>query len=170
MFIRTKPSALICGVTTRVIPVLIFSVAVLPPPATPPVPVLITVPVDGNFTRRIVRLWIVAGTLFIVITRGRLITLPLPSCSRAVSRDESDIEPSSEPRATSSAEPRPGPNPDPNDGGTGKSAISGTGRGATDPFAGFGARPSPTAPPPIPTVPGKFIPVGFPVAGPALKL
>jgi hypothetical protein len=39
-----------------VIPVLIFSVAVLALPAAPPVPVLMTVPVEGSFTRMIVRL------------------------------------------------------------------------------------------------------------------
>jgi len=39
-----------------VIPVLIFSVALLAVPAAPPVPVLMTVPVDGSFTRRMVRL------------------------------------------------------------------------------------------------------------------
>ena len=42
--------------TTSVMPVLIFSVAVLADPAAPPVPVLMTVPVEGSLTRRIVRL------------------------------------------------------------------------------------------------------------------
>ena len=95
------------------IPVLIFSVAVLALPAAPPVPVLMTVPVEGSLTRRIVRLWIVAATLFMVMTRGRLMTFALPSSSRAVKRVESDCEPSIEPSARSSAEPVPAPNPDP---------------------------------------------------------
>jgi len=56
MLISTKPSWDTCGVTTSVMPVLIFSVAVLADPAAPPVPVLMTVPVEGSLTRRIVRL------------------------------------------------------------------------------------------------------------------
>src|SRR5690242_4716906 len=115
-------------------PVLIFSVAELAEPAAPPVPVLMTVPVDGSFTRRIVRLWIVAATLFIVMTRGRLMTLALPSSSRLVKRAEREFAPSSEPSARSSAEPAPAPNPE-KPAGTGKSARNGTGDGVTEPAA-----------------------------------
>src|SRR2546425_859611 len=85
-------------------PVLIFSVAVLALPAAPPVPVLMTVPVEGSLTRRMVRLWMVAATLFSVITRGRLITLALPWSSRAVKRAASACTPSSEPSTRSSVE------------------------------------------------------------------
>ena len=122
----TKPSCETCGVTTSVMPVLIFSVAVLAEPAAPPVPVLMTVPVEGSLTRRIVRLWIVAATLFMVMTRGRLMTLPLPCSSRAVKRALRLWEPLSEPSARSSAEPLLAPNPEPKLPGTGKSARKGT--------------------------------------------
>src|SRR5579885_2561314 len=170
IFISTKPSEDICGVTTSVMPVLIFSVATVAPPATPPAPVFTTVPVEGSFTRRIVRLSIVAATLFMVMTRGRLITLPLPSCSSAVKRAASACVPSIDPSARSSAEPEPGPKPDPKFAGTGKSARNGTGEVGTPGTAGVGAVPAPSAAPPTPTVPGKLLPVGLPVSGPAWKL
>src|SRR5579884_2271378 len=139
-------------------------------PGTPPAPVFTTVPVEGSFTRRIVRLSIVAATLFMVMTRGRLITLPLPSCSSAVKRAASACVPSIEPSARSSAEPEPGPKPDPKFAGTGKSARNGTGEVGTPGTAGVGAVPAPSAAPPTPTVPGKLLPVGLPVSGPAWKL
>src|SRR4029450_7843236 len=98
MLSSTKPSDEICGMTTRVMPVLIFSVAVFAVSAAPPVPVLMPVPVDGSLTRRIVKLWIVAGTLFMVTTRGRLTTLPLPASSRAVKRAARSLAPFGDPR------------------------------------------------------------------------
>ena len=103
----------------------------------------------------------VAATLFIVMTRGRLMTLPLPACSRAVKRVASEWTPSIEPSARSRAEPFPGPKPV--SPGTGKSARKGMGRwpGVAPPVA--------TPGPPTPTVPGKLSPVGFPVDALALK-
>ena len=146
-------------------PVLIFSVAVLALPAAPPVPVLMTVPVEGSLTRRIVRLWMVAATLFSVMTRGRLMTLALPCCSRAVKRAASACTPSSEPSTTSRDDPFPAPKPL-KPFPTGKSNRKGTGERAA-PLAPTGAEPSLSPAPPTPTVPGKFNPVGFPVCGPA---
>src|SRR5262245_32386516 len=161
MFNSTKPSEEICGVTTSVMPVLIFSVAVLAEPAAPPVPVLITVPVDGSLTRRIVKLWIVAATLFMVMTRGRLMILALPSSSRAVKRVVRVVAPLSEPRERPIDEPVPGPKPV-KPVGTEKSERNGTGsRGV--PLADGGAEPKPRPLPFRPTVPGKVRPVGFPV-------
>src|SRR5438477_7367078 len=121
-------------------PVLIFSVAVLALPAAPPVPVLMTVPVDGSLTRRIVRLWMVAATLFSVMTRGRLMTLALPCCSRAVKRAASAFAPSSEPSTRSRDDPLPAPKP-PKPLLTGKSNMKGTGERATLLLA-TGAEPS----------------------------
>jgi hypothetical protein len=97
-----------------------------------------------RFTRMIVKLWIVAATLFMVMTRGRLITFALPSFSRDVSRAVSECAPSSEPSARSRAEPEPAPNPLPKLAGIGKLARKGTPAGvAPVPFGG-GAEPVPT--------------------------
>src|SRR5262249_3385791 len=144
MFTNTKPSDDTCGRTTSATPGSIFSVVVFAVSAAPPVPVLLTVPVDGSLTRRIVKLWIVAATLFMVTTRGRLTTLPLPASSRAVKRTARSCAPLSDPSARSSAAAVPGPKPEPNDAGTGKSARKGT-----DPvpeLAGGALPPTPTGP------------------------
>src|SRR2546428_3692179 len=167
MLLGTAPAGAPGGVTPGVMPVLIFPVAVLAAPGAPPVPVLMTVPVEGSLTRRIVRLWIVAATLFIVMTRGRLTTLPLPCSSSAVKRAVSACEPLSEPSARSIAEPLFAPKPEPKFPGIGKSARKGT-EFPGAPLTPADGAPLPRPEPPRPIVPGKLAPVGLPVAGPAL--
>ena len=82
IFIKTKPSLDTWGVTVRMIPTGIFSVATAAPAADDPEPVAMFVEL-GNEIRKIRSLRMVDAMLFSVTTEGREIILILPSFSAA---------------------------------------------------------------------------------------